>query len=497
MSEIEPTRAPLPTAIYVRISRDRAGAGLGVDRQEADCRALAERLGWDVIAIYSDNDVSAASGKPRPQYRAMLDAVRAGQVRGIIAWHTDRLHRRPTELEEFITLAESHAIQIQTVKAGTIDLSTPSGQMVARMLGAAARHEVDQMKARIRREKEAAAAAGKYRGGMRPFGYEKDGVTVRESEAQIVRESIAAILSGRTLASVARELRERGVTGTNGKPVTYGNMRDMLMRPRNAGILATGLPNRNATTNNSTRPYEEIGPASWPAIVPEEQWRAFVTLMCDPSRVLNEGQRETKWLGSGIYRCGVPTGEVDAEGEPIVCNGTVKAAPHGGTKMKPYTRRYLYRCTASAHLTVRQDQTDDFVRGVVAEMIRDPRIAAALHPSDLGLTADRERRAELSRRLESFERDYALGDISGAQLRKATEAVTAEIDAVDARMAKTLRHSVSADILRAADPGQAFLDAPIDVQRAVLATVLRVEVVPQARRGTAWSPDRLKLTPAV
>ncbi|MBD3943945.1 hypothetical protein IF188_19825 [Microbacterium sp. NEAU-LLC] len=63
-------------------------------------------------------------------------------------------------------------------------------------------------------------------------------------------------------------------------------------------------------------------------------------------------------------------------------------------------------------------------------------------------------------------------------------------------MAKTLlRCSVSSEMLRAADPGAAFLEAAVDVQRAVLATVLRVEVVPQARRGTVWSPARLRMVP--
>jgi site-specific DNA recombinase len=80
---MEKTCAPtLPVALYCRISRDREGAGLGVERQEADCRALADRLGWEVAGICVDNDVSAYSGAPRPQYRAMLDAVRAGEVKG-------------------------------------------------------------------------------------------------------------------------------------------------------------------------------------------------------------------------------------------------------------------------------------------------------------------------------------------------------------------------------------------------------------------------------
>src|SRR6478736_4372336 len=85
---------PLPAAIYCRISRDREGAGLGVERQEADCRALAERLGWEVAAVFVDNDISAYSGARRPQYDLMLAAVREGEIKGIVAWHPDRLHRR-------------------------------------------------------------------------------------------------------------------------------------------------------------------------------------------------------------------------------------------------------------------------------------------------------------------------------------------------------------------------------------------------------------------
>src|SRR5215218_7324681 len=99
----------LPAVIYARISRDRAGAGLGVDRQEADCRQLAERLGWKVVGVYVDNDISAYSGKRRPQYEEMLREIGAGRVKGVLAWHTDRLHRRATELEEFVTVASSRS----------------------------------------------------------------------------------------------------------------------------------------------------------------------------------------------------------------------------------------------------------------------------------------------------------------------------------------------------------------------------------------------------
>lgn len=468
-----PSPGKLPAAIYARISRDRAGAGLGVERQEADCRALAKRLGWKVAAVYVDNDISAYSGAVRPQYRAMLEAVRAGEIQGVLAWHTDRLHRRATELEEFVSVAETHNLQVQTVTAGPVDLTTASGRMVARMLGTVAQHEVDHARERMKRAKAQMAADGKYRGGLRPYGYEADGVTIREAEAAVLREVTAALIAGRSLAGLARELNEREVTTSTGKPWTYARLRDVAIRPRNAGLLSRGIPGRT---------LEIVGLAVWPAIVPEDDWRALYSLLCDPSRLRHHGN-DTRWLGSGLYRCGL-------------CGGTLRPAPYGGTAAnKGRARKYLYRCVASAHLSVSTDYTDDYVRGVVAELVRDPRVAAAMLPSEDGAQGERERRSTLAARLAGFERDYALGHITGAQLQKATASVSEELAEIDARLAKVLRQSTSGAVLNAADPGEAFLAAPIDVQRAVLATVLQVTILPNPKRGAKWTAERVQLDP--
>jgi DNA invertase Pin-like site-specific DNA recombinase len=64
---------PATAAIYCRISKDRTGAGLGVERQLGDCQALADCLGWTVSGIYVDNDLSAYTRrKPRPDYQRLL-----------------------------------------------------------------------------------------------------------------------------------------------------------------------------------------------------------------------------------------------------------------------------------------------------------------------------------------------------------------------------------------------------------------------------------------
>lgn len=479
----------LPAAIYARISRDKAGAGLGVDRQEADCRALAQSLGWDVVAVYVDNDISAYDRrKVRPEYRAMLEAARSREIQGVIAWHTDRLYRRTTDLEELVAVVEANNLQVQTVRAGNVDLATPSGRMFARTLGNMAQYEVEQGRDRVKSAKNQAAADGRYRGGIRPFGFEKDGVTVREAEAQVIRDATKAVLAGRTLAALTRELNERGIQ-TSGRSETwkYGALRDMLIRPRNAGLLARGLPGKKGQSYE----FEVLGPASWPAIVSEDEWRALVALVMNPSRRLTPSN-ETKWLGSGIYRCGVPI--VGKDGQARSCGGVLRATPHGGTHARQYERRYLYRCSSSAHLTIGQRQTDEYVRGVVAELVRDPRIVSAMSPESPDLAVDRDKRTRLSSRLEAFETDYALGNISGVQLAKATATVETELAKVDARLATGLSRSASSSVLRAPDPGHAFLDAPIDVQRAVLSSVLEVVVLPAATRGSSWTSARLDIS---
>lgn len=41
----------------------RTGSGLGIDRQREDCLRFARERGWEVVVQFSDNDISAVSGK--------------------------------------------------------------------------------------------------------------------------------------------------------------------------------------------------------------------------------------------------------------------------------------------------------------------------------------------------------------------------------------------------------------------------------------------------
>src|SRR5687768_4244349 len=123
-------------AIYARISSDQDGRGLGVARQVEDCRKLARDRGWTAAEEYVDNDASAFSGKARPAYQRMLTDLADGTRDAVIVYNLDRLHRRPSELEEFVVLCEKAGVTNVATVTADIDLGNDDGLFMARMFAA-------------------------------------------------------------------------------------------------------------------------------------------------------------------------------------------------------------------------------------------------------------------------------------------------------------------------------------------------------------------------
>ena len=86
--------SPRRAFIYTRISLDRTGEGLGVERQLKACRTKAKALGWTVVEVFEENDTSASKGR-RPVYADMMRRLQEGEADALVAWSIDRLTRRP------------------------------------------------------------------------------------------------------------------------------------------------------------------------------------------------------------------------------------------------------------------------------------------------------------------------------------------------------------------------------------------------------------------
>src|SRR6266536_3394902 len=221
--------------IYARISSDREGDNLAISGQLADCGQLADRRGWTVVERYVDSDISAYSGKRRPEYLRLLDDIEAGIVEAVVVYHADRLHRHPRELEDFIDLCQRTRTKIATV-SGDLDLSTHEGQLLARITGAVARKESDDKSRRIKRKHEELAAAGKVSGGgTRPYGYDADKRTIRPDEAEVTRDCARRVIAGDPLRAICTNLNRRGIESATGKQWSPQTLRRLLLSGRISG----------------------------------------------------------------------------------------------------------------------------------------------------------------------------------------------------------------------------------------------------------------------
>lgn len=451
----------ITAGVYVRISSDVTGERLGVARQESDCRALAEAKGWTVGEVYSDNDTSAYSGKIRPGYERMLAAIESGQVRAVVAWHGDRLHRSPKELERFIDLAERTGLRVETVKAGTVDLSTASGRAVARTLGAWARFESEHKSDRIKRKLAENAAQGKPHGGFRPYGWEDDRRTIRESEAAVIREAYGRVLADEPLRSIFRDFNARALYNASGKPWTHPTFRKVLLHARHAGLRSY-----NGTV---------VGDGDWPALVAPETWRAVVRVLTSPHRVTTPGRAGRLHLLSGIASC-------------AVCGGPLRVGHSRSTE--------AYRCQAN-HCVVRtREPLEEFVSGLVVERLSRPDVPDLLTPVDDG---GARQRAELAaervrQRLDDAAASFAAGVITARQLELITGQLRPELAELEAAAAPPPdRAGVLGELVGAPDMAGAWERLPTSGKRAVITLLMEIKIG-RGARGPGFRVDGIEVT---
>ncbi|MFG1847804.1 recombinase family protein [Micromonospora carbonacea] len=475
--------------IYVRISDDREGRGLGVARQEKAGRQLHKRadLGGTILTVLCDNDMTAydKSGryKPRPDYDQLCELLRERPGRrGVIAWHTDRLHRTPRELEDFIDLVEETAAPVRTVEAGPIDLTTPSGRAVARTLCAWARFESEHKSQRVRdKVREQAEAGAIYGGGPRPYGYTRvyDGEGPRRKivrdeinpeEAAIVRECARRLLSGDTVRSVVRWLNGDGIKTSTGRPWSQQALRLMMMSGRIAGLRE--------------HHGEVVAEAVWKPIITVEQHEQLRALLASNER--SPGSRVRKHYLSGFVYC---SDCADKDVKMRVC------PQHGKLK---------YKCLSDVGgcngRVIGLADLEELIGAVVVAHLRDPRTLASLAAREADQSVEA---AALVERIEAGDRrlgklQAALDDGDDDDLPEVVASIRRQRKKLDDLRAQLGRTMTGPAVPRESfqDLAERWEDLDLDKKRTLLAMFVdRILIYPAVRGRTKFDPMRVRILP--
>lgn len=436
-----------------------------MQRQLEDCRKLAADRGWTVADEYVDNDVSAYSGKRRPEYERMLADVRDGLRDAVIVYNMDRLTRRPIELEEFTAVCEAAGLRQVVTATSDVDLGTDDGLFMARITAAVAAKESARKSARVRRKMQQNAELGLPGGGAnRPYGYEADKVAINPAEAQVVREIVARYIAGESARAIAEDLKEREVPTSTGVEWRSTTIRGILLSPRIAGLRA--------------HRGEIVGQAVWDPIITVEQRQQVLNVMQQKQAAGRRAPR--RYLLSGMLRCGK-------------CDGKLFSAA------RVNERRYV--CASGPDhrgcggIMVNATRVEEWLTAAVLYRLDTPDMEAVLtdqHAHDDRYTDLAAQRERLEARMRELAAMFSEGEISRLEWKAARDPLEAQLTGVDQQLS---RLSTTITLDRLVGQGEALRagweQMTLERQAAIIRAVLDYATILPAT-GNRFDPGRVQ-----
>ena len=484
--------APVRVAIYARISEDTAGDSKGVDRQIEDARELAASRGWEIAAIYTDNDLSAYKSRVRrPGYQNLIAAVEDGEIDRIIAYHSSRLWRNRVERAQAMEIFESKRITVTQVRGPEIDYSTATGRTIAGIMGEVDTGESAVKSERIARAAEQRAAEGRPSGDL---GYGWDllrelrdgkavtvGYAINEAEAAVVREIVTRVIAGETLRAITMDLNDRGIPSPGAAHKPRGGLENPTGQRWGTSSVRK-IATRPSSAGLRVHHGEVIGKGTWPELITEDEHRQAVEAVSDPARMTNGGNAVRKHLLTfGIGICGV-------------CGWHLRTAPKSGNT--------LYLCDSDRGCVGRRKEwVDDLVNDVVIKRLQQPDAVDLLDAPIVEVTTDNgpmlakldATRKKLDEAADAYSRDK----ITLSQMTIISDRLRNEIDAIERELrpnrqarpsSKTARKIVGKRNARAL-----WLDLSVLEQREVLQALGMTVTIMPTPKGPGFKPEYIHI----
>lgn len=251
MTNVQPTRRPR-AVLYSRLSRATLESTSLLGQAE-DLEGLAEREGWDVVALFVDEGLSG--GKRRANAEEALRMIRDNEADVLAAYSVDRYSRMGIgEDAEVIRVIDGREAQHKRghtprplayfAREGIRSDSGSDWRLRYALSSEMARNERDVMVSRRKVSIRRLQAEGRFSGrGPAPWGYRSapnpngaGRILVPDpTEADVIRATADRLISGESGTAVARDLTRAGV------PTPRSPYRLALLKDEPTEGLATGM----------------------------------------------------------------------------------------------------------------------------------------------------------------------------------------------------------------------------------------------------------------
>lgn len=322
-------------AIYARHSSDRQNPKSCAD-QIRECETRIAALGGTIVKRYADESISGAHEAQRPQYLALLTAMKLGTFDAVMAEDLDRYNRNLEASARLYSLAERDGVELWTIADGRIT------QLHTGLKGLMGELFLKQLSDKTRRGNLAVAKDGRIPGGN-CYGYrvaagEKRGQReIDELEADVIRRIFREYAAGVAPRAICQRLNAEGIKPPRGREWrvsalvgSAARMNGILVNPIYAGrplfnrqrfVKDPETGKRMAKPNPRELWIEQDMPAL--RIVPADLWEGVQARRDNAARHYPLHQRRRpKTLLSGLVQC------EECKSPMTVANGYFRCTAH-------------------------------------------------------------------------------------------------------------------------------------------------------------------------
>ncbi len=216
--------ATLPVLAYLRVSTDeQASSGAGLDAQRAAITAEADRRGWTDRLEWVTDEGCSAKNLRRPGIASALDRLANGTAATLVVAKLDRLSRSVIDFASLLERAKAEGWALIALDPG-VDMTTPSGELVAGVMVTVA-----QWERRVIGERTRDALAAKRAQGVR-LGRPP------QVDPAIAARIVSARQAGATWTAIADDLNTEAI------PTVHGGAQWWPMTVRKIALAATLVP---------------------------------------------------------------------------------------------------------------------------------------------------------------------------------------------------------------------------------------------------------------
>lgn len=383
-----------------------------------------------LVNIYADEGLTGTEAGKRNELQRLLRDCKDGKIDRIVVKSISRLARNTTELLTILRLLKTLNVSVYFEEQG-IDSDKLNSEMIVTFPGMAAQQESMTISGNMRWSYQKRMASGEFNGTYPAYGYRLiDGeLSIKEDEAEIVREIFQRYLQGSGKQAIANTLAQQGIPCRGGFKVWYASTIHYILN--NERYMGDAVLQKFYTTetlpfkgkrNHGEKQQYYIENAN-PPIVSRETFQAVQALQ--QQRFKKSNTPKPASCLRGVLRC-ADCGRtyrrylVDGKAYWLCCKKATGAAPCSSRRISELAVQATFRRMIFKLCTNRQILLAPLLRDLEAMQSKSSKFSALIQQLDSKI-------ADLSARKLVIVRLHNNGILNAADYAARSAAVSSQV----------------------------------------------------------------------